>query len=251
MPELLAAWADEADPTTVPVAGGYQLRRFRCPRGHHPRMTPLSYLRSGCPSCRGQKTLEERLASVEIDPSTHGMNPEIASQWHPTKNEKVRLTTVSPGSRRTFWWRDPVCGHEWQATPADRDKGQRLRCPVCRTIMDSLAYHYPKLAAEWSPENPVSAWQIRPTSQTASSRPGSARINPNTCGRRRWCHVRRDRDARNAVNTGSRGLSSCTTRLRCVPSVALRRGSPCATRISVAERCGWSTSRPCCLTADG
>ena len=68
MPELLAAWADEADPTTVPVAGGYELRRFRCPRGHHPRMTPLSFLRSGCPSCRGQKTLEERLASVEVDP---------------------------------------------------------------------------------------------------------------------------------------------------------------------------------------
>lgn len=32
--------------------------------------------------------------------------------------------------------------------------------------MDSLAYHYPELAAEWSPENPLSAWQIRPTSQT-------------------------------------------------------------------------------------
>jgi len=166
IPELLAAWADEADPTTVPVAGGYQLRRFRCPRGHHPRMTPLSFLRSGCPSCRGQKTLGERLASVEIDPSTHCMNPEIASQWHPTKNQKVRLTTVSPGSRRTFWWREPACGHEWQATPADRDKGQRLRCPVCRTILDSLAYHYPELAAQWSPENPVSEWQIRPTSQT-------------------------------------------------------------------------------------
>jgi Probable Zinc-ribbon domain len=83
IPALLEAWADEADPATVPAAGGYQLRRFRCPRGHYPRMTPLSYLRSGCPSCRGQTTLAERLAAVEIDPSTHGMNPEIATLRRP------------------------------------------------------------------------------------------------------------------------------------------------------------------------
>ncbi|WP_426561350.1 zinc-ribbon domain-containing protein [Angustibacter sp. McL0619] len=66
-----------------------------------------------------------------------------------------------------MWWHDPDCGHEWQATPAEREKGQRLRCPTCRTILDSLAYHYPELAAEWAPTNPLSAWQVRPSGQTA------------------------------------------------------------------------------------
>jgi hypothetical protein len=45
VPELLDAWADEADPRRVTVAGDPALRRFRCPRGHHPRITPMSYLR--------------------------------------------------------------------------------------------------------------------------------------------------------------------------------------------------------------
>lgn len=53
IPELVAAWADDTDPATVMVAGGWKLRRFRCPNGHQPQLSPLTYLRSGCPSCRG------------------------------------------------------------------------------------------------------------------------------------------------------------------------------------------------------
>ena len=95
------------------------------------------------------------------------MNREVAAQWHPTRNDSVRVETVSPGSKRTFWWQDPECRHEWQDSPANREKGQRLRCPTCRTILDSLAYHYPEIAAEWSEANPSTAWQVRPSGQTA------------------------------------------------------------------------------------
>lgn len=42
----------------------------------------------------------------------------------------------------------------------------RLFCPECYTILDSLAFHYPDIADEWSPMNSVSPWHIRPnTSQ--------------------------------------------------------------------------------------
>jgi hypothetical protein len=168
VPELLTAWADEADPATVTVADG-QLRRFRCPQGHHPKLSPLTFLQSGCHLCRGNETRRTRLEDIQIDPSAHGMNREIAAQWHPTRNGKIRLETVAPGSRRNLWWRDPECGHEWQETPANREKGRRLRCPECRTILDSLAYHYPEIAAEWSASNPSTAWQVRPSGQTAFS----------------------------------------------------------------------------------
>ncbi|MFC4555405.1 zinc-ribbon domain-containing protein [Georgenia faecalis] len=167
VPELAAAWADDADPATVPVAGEWKLRRFRCPQGHHPRISPLTYLESGCPHCRARRTAEEKLAALEVDPGAFGMNPEIAAQWHPTKNGKLSVERTSPTSRRTVWWREESCGHEWQATPADREKGQRLRCPHCRTILDSLAYHFPLLATQWAPENPVSAWHVRPTAVLA------------------------------------------------------------------------------------
>ena len=167
VPELLEAWADDGDPSTTMVAADNSLRRFRCTKGHNPRLTILSFLRQGCPVCRGAATRAKRLDAVHADPEAHGMNAEIAGQWHPQANGRVRLETVSAHSRRTFWWREPSCGHEWQQTPADREKGQRLRCPECRTILDSLGYHYPKLTAEWSPNNPLTAWQVRPSAGTA------------------------------------------------------------------------------------
>src|SRR5665648_672235 len=86
VPELASAWDDEADPSAVMVAGDWELRRFTCPRGHHPRLSPLTYLQSGCPHCRGRRTTEERLAAIEIDPDTFELNREIAAQWHPTRN---------------------------------------------------------------------------------------------------------------------------------------------------------------------
>ncbi|MCK0113513.1 zinc-ribbon domain-containing protein [Ornithinimicrobium sp. F0845] len=180
VPELAEAWADDADPQQVTVAGGgMTLRRFRCPKGHHPRITPLSFLRSGCPSCRGNQTRRERLEAVAADPTSHAMNREIAAQWHPTRNGNLKLETISPGSRRTVWWRSWECGHEWQATPAEREKGQRLRCPECRTILDSLAYHLPEVADEWSAQNPLTAWQVRPSGSTAFTPVWVCANNPN------------------------------------------------------------------------
>jgi hypothetical protein len=37
VPELRAAWAAEADPQSVMVAGDWRLRRFRCPAGPRTR----------------------------------------------------------------------------------------------------------------------------------------------------------------------------------------------------------------------
>lgn len=165
VPELLAAWADDSDPATVPVLGIAPIRRFVCPLGHHPRLTPYRFWTGGCPSCRGNQTRTERsaLTTIEADGST--MSPEVASQWHPTRNRGLDPVTISPASSRLVWWRDPVCEHEWEATPGSRGYGARLRCPICRTILDSLAYHDPDTAAEWSSANPKSAWQVRPTAQ--------------------------------------------------------------------------------------
>lgn len=162
VPELAAAWDDEANAIEVKVASA-ELRRFTCPRGHHPRLSPLTYLESGCPHCRGQQTTDERLAALEVDAEAFELNREIAAQWHPTKNGSLDVRRLSPTSRRAVWWLDASCGHEWQASPTEREKRQRLRCPICRTILDSLAYHFPKLADEWSPSNPLTAWQVRPS----------------------------------------------------------------------------------------
>ncbi|WP_333909617.1 zinc-ribbon domain-containing protein [Pseudoclavibacter terrae] len=90
------------------------------------------------------------------------MSPELVEQWHPTANGKLQVQDISPVSKRQITWRDPVCGHEWVARPVDREKRERLRCPECRTILDSLAWHFPALAEEWASTNPLSPWHVRP-----------------------------------------------------------------------------------------
>jgi len=163
VPELLAAWDEDIPPANVLVdkkymGSGY---RFRCPSGHRNTRSPLSYLFDGCSACKANETREANAKRADVNPAASRLTPEISSQWHPTKNGNLRLANISPNSRRMIWWRDPVCGHEFQATPRERDKYDRWRCPLCRTILDSLAYHYPELAEEWSVDNPISPWEIR------------------------------------------------------------------------------------------
>lgn len=160
VPELRAAWADEADPQSVMVAGDWRLRRFRCPAGHHPRISPLTFLQSGCPSCRAaetRKTQKNWLADTL---------PEIASQWHPRRNGRLTAHDVVWDSQRSVWWLAECCGHEWKETPRSRDKYDRLHCPRCKTILGSLAWQDPGLAEEWSPANPLTAWNVRPHATT-------------------------------------------------------------------------------------
>lgn len=166
VPMLLQAWDDEADPKLVMVAhGGFPLYRFRCPNGHHPRLTVFRYLQAGCPPCRSAETIEARIQAAAVSEMSHQLadrSPEIASQWHPTLNGSLTAKDVVFDSKRIVWWLDPRCGHEWQESVRLRDSYQRYRCPVCRTILDSIGYQMPELAAEWSPSNPLNAWQVRP-----------------------------------------------------------------------------------------
>lgn len=142
------------------VAGHWRLRRFRCPAGYHPRISPLTFLQSGCPSCRG------------AEPRTSQKNwladtlPEIADQRHPSRNGKLTAQDVVWDSKRAVWWLADCCGHEWEESPRSRDKYDRLRCPQCRTILGSQAWQDPGLAAEWSPANPVTSWHVPPYATT-------------------------------------------------------------------------------------
>lgn len=172
VPELLAAWADEADAGRAMV-NDHRLRRFRCTSGHYPRLTPLRYLESGCPFCRANTT---RTASDR--PTLATAQPEIAAQWHHTKNGGLTPDKVTPESKRTAWWRSECCGYEWRESVRDRDKHRRLRCPKCESILDSLAWHDPGLAAEWSPSNPRSPWHVRPHATTRFLPEWVCSVNP-------------------------------------------------------------------------
>ena len=88
------------------------------------------------------------------------INPQLADEWHPTKNGTLQPTDVVYGSGKKAWWLkpydDPITGKhfEWEATVSSRSKG--AGCPflsgqaVWRGYND-LASANPVLAKEWHP----------------------------------------------------------------------------------------------------
>ena len=100
---------------------------------------------TGCPYCSGNRVGEDNNLAVRY--------PEIAKQWHLTKNGTLTPYDVMPASNKRAWW---ICerGHEWQAIPAKRT-GRGYGCPYCsghRVGQDNnLAARYPEIAKQWHP----------------------------------------------------------------------------------------------------
>ncbi|MBQ8830712.1 MAG: zinc-ribbon domain-containing protein [Oscillospiraceae bacterium] len=120
---------------------------WRCSEGHEWQSTP--YARTGkgngCPYCTGKKVSEEM--------SLEAVYPDVAAQWHPTKNERLMPNSVLPNSHRSVWWK---CGkgHEWKALIKSRVEGNG--CPVCANKVavqgtNDLESTHPHLAKEWHP----------------------------------------------------------------------------------------------------
>ena len=80
--------------------------------------------RTGCPYCRNKR--------VDETNSLQTLNPEVAEEWHRTKNSTLTPNDVVSGSRKRVWWqcsKNPE--HEWEAAVHQRTGGDRTGCPHC------------------------------------------------------------------------------------------------------------------------
>ena len=100
--------------------------------GHHWE-TPV-YSRGsnghGCPVC---KTVERGLSKKKSSAKQNNFVqnfPDIAKEWHPSKNPSYDITHVSSFSNIKVWWLCSACGNEWETTVKHRTK-ERNSCPVC------------------------------------------------------------------------------------------------------------------------
>lgn len=94
-------------------------------------------------------------------------HPQLASQWHPTKNAPLTPDKIKENSYKLIWWICPK-GHEFPSRVNKRTR-QGYGCSFCagqRTaIEDSVAVLLPKLAAEWHPaKNKFLPTDVRPGS---------------------------------------------------------------------------------------
>ena len=77
--------------------------------------------------------------------------PELAMEWHPTRNGFVLPEMVSCASGKKVWWLGK-CGHEWSAVVGNRIIGNG--CPICSNKkvlvgFNDLETTHPELSQEW------------------------------------------------------------------------------------------------------
>ena len=160
IPELLAAWDDDHDPSTImvipsPSFGESKNYRFKCPKGHHPRVEPFTYLKRGCPFCNSKAVTHPNEGYIADE------FPELAEEWAPDGNGKNTPYNTRHYSKKIIRWKCLACGFEWSETPRNRTNSYSAYCPNCGKILGSLAWKHPDLAKEWDPSNELTAWQVR------------------------------------------------------------------------------------------
>lgn len=149
-PELAAQWHPVKNGSLTPdtvLPGSNRKVWWICPKGHEWQARVKSRVSGcGCPVCA-----HRTLSQGENDLAARF--PELAGQWHPTRNGSLRPEHVLPGSHRKVWW---LCqkGHAWQAQISARVAGSG--CPVCagKQIIpgeNDLAAQMPELARQWHP----------------------------------------------------------------------------------------------------
>ena len=81
------------------------------------------------------------------DNSLEQLFPEIAAEWHPTKNGTLKPDSVLAHSGKRVWWKCGVCGYEWITDICSRANG--TCCPECKKekirLAQSEAVYCPEL----------------------------------------------------------------------------------------------------------
>jgi hypothetical protein len=192
-PELIKEWHPTKNGELTPfdvTFGSNKIVWWLCEKGHEYKMDINKRNKGGgCPYCSSHK--------LHMDNCLTAKRPDLAAQWHLTKNGDLKPEDFFPSSKNKIWW---ICekGHEWQARIVDRHCGNG--CPYCDgkkvSKENSLATKRPKLVNKWDYEK---NGDLTPETVTVSS------------GRRVWwkCNICGHRWESN-INNMSRGLGRCS-----------------------------------------
>ena len=153
-PQLLPEWAwdlNEKGPQEC-FANTSRKLWWRCREaGHSWSATPANRVnqKQACPYCVGK-----RVIVGENDLQT--LFPEIAAQWHPSKNEGRSPSMMAPQSHEVVWWQCPVKSAHVYDLSVSKRTGRGQGCGFCagRRVLpgdNDLASLDPAKAARWHP----------------------------------------------------------------------------------------------------
>ena len=146
----------------------------------------------GCPYCSKHK--------ICICNSLARLKPDVASQWHPTKN-KLKPEEVSISSNYKVWWlcdkSDCDHPHEWLTSVGHRTGKNARNCPFCSKqkycSCNSLDGKRPDITAEWHPtKNEIGPYEVSQFSK-----------------RKVWWICKLNHEYESSVNNRVRGGNGC------------------------------------------
>lgn len=173
--QLMAEWDFEKnsflgyEPQTITYGSAIKVW-WKCLQGHEWEASPNHRSRGrGCPECaKIQRFITKRRNIVARRGSLSSNNPNLALQWHPTKNAPLTPNDISVNSDERVWW---LCekGHEWDAPINSRNSG--VGCPVCSghkivVGVNDLATVRPDLALQW---HPTKNGELKPSAVTVGN----------------------------------------------------------------------------------
>ena len=116
-PEISREWHPTKNGELTPnevIAGSNKKFWWKCDKGpdHEWAAAVCNRTRSrktGCPCCANYQ--------VSVTNSIASLFPEIANEWHPTKNGNLKPADVVAASNKKVWWKCPKGeDHEWEMT---------------------------------------------------------------------------------------------------------------------------------------
>ncbi len=149
-PKLAYEWHPTKNGDLTPYDVTYGSKKkvwWQCSKGHEWQATLYERTgnNNGCPYCSGHRVLEGYN-------DLQSKNPQLASEWHPTKNGVLLPSEVSLYSCKIVWWKCSK-GHEWKARISHRSSGSG--CPYCSGAkvwigFNDLQSQNSKIANEWN-----------------------------------------------------------------------------------------------------
>lgn len=158
-PDLIELWDYERNALSPKLALPHSALPYwwLCPEGHS-YFAPVARVALGrkCGVCTGRQVL------VEVN-DLCSQFPEVAAEWHPTRNGDLQPSQVFMRSGCKAWWLCPL-GHEWQTGVRNRTEGH-TGCAVCsgkrlKPGFNTLADARPELAEQW---HSLLNGELRPT----------------------------------------------------------------------------------------
>jgi very-short-patch-repair endonuclease len=165
-PQLLEEWHPTKNKELSPDKVYYSTLKkvwWKCKKGHEweesvrVRVVGSKNLQIlGCPFCSGHRVSRDNCLSV--------VNPQLAKEWHPIKNE-LTANDVTKGSHKLVWWQC-LKGHEWKASVSKRSSGRG--CPFCKpqtSFPEQVVFYYfnkmfPSVKNRFSSQSKTDGYEI-------------------------------------------------------------------------------------------